>query len=834
MGPLKELLQVVALYPDRPALETPEGQVFTYKKFLEAIYREVDALAVLGVKPRSRVLLIETPSYSWAISVWAIWFSGATVVPVDERTPEARLQTIIDSVQPDLIWPCPVPMVAMSCAHKNSCVHKNQEAWLIHSSGSTGTPKGISVSFNGVDNLLQAQREAFASHTEARWMALLSPAFDASLSDLLVAHTSGACLVCTDLPLLQQPKLLVEEFTRRGITHADLPPSVVSRIPAEDIPESLETVVMGGEVCSPQAARDWSKKVNLVSVYGPTEATICTSMVQVTPDWDLPDIGHPFPGVQYRIVNDELQIAGPCLALGYTDTELTKKRFVDGWFLTGDRVCLVDGRYVYKGRMDRMVKLQGRLTHPEELEKVLMDHPSVTRASAWVSGDRLSCAVVGYVQVPVLRSWVQDHLPEWMQPAQIHPVDQLPETDSGKVALGSVQKLVPQTLLESVWSKALGRTVKATDDLDALGRDSFAVLEVLSQSTRLGLNLSPEAVSSAKTCTDMMTEEDQALTVQQIRDRVGPLPERADVPVYMKQKILVTGGNGNLGSALVPYLLKTGADVWILSRSGGPPDQDVIHVQGDITKPSFGLSDEEYMKLAGEVNTVVHLAANLNALASLDQLWAVNVEGTRNVLTFATLGLPKVVHHASTLAIFACSDMEPGALSVLDSLNPDSKVQGGYPQSKLAAEMLAEAYGAHIARFGLLVGEELDHILKNFVRGAKGKVFETPEIECNYTDMGEAAELYGWYIQAGTTGVDHIVSASNFTLGEVLCELEGYSPVDVELQDAIWSERVQAAPYDRHPSNLFLSTGWSWGGNVAGSESVDVKNLVQRAMGKYP
>ena len=116
----------------------------------------------------------------------------------------------------------------------------------------------------------------------------------------------------------------------RTITHADLPPSLLALLSPRDAPASLETIVIGGEVCPPAAVRAWASRVRLVSVYGPTEATVCTSLCICDPAWQRPLIGQPIPGVELAILDEagnpvepatpgELYIGGAGVALGYVD-----------------------------------------------------------------------------------------------------------------------------------------------------------------------------------------------------------------------------------------------------------------------------------------------------------------------------------------------------------------------------------------------------------------------------------------------------------------------------------------------------------------------------------
>src|SRR5438105_3237233 len=78
-----------------------------------------------------------------------------------------------------------------------------------------------------------------------RALACLSPAFEASISDVGTALLSGATLVLpADAP---SPTQLIEILRANAITHADLPPALLARVDPAALPPSFETVVIGGE-----------------------------------------------------------------------------------------------------------------------------------------------------------------------------------------------------------------------------------------------------------------------------------------------------------------------------------------------------------------------------------------------------------------------------------------------------------------------------------------------------------------------------------------------------------------------------------------------------------
>ena len=109
-------------------------------------------------------------------------------------------------------------------------------------------------------------------------------------------------------------------------------------------------------------------------------------------------------------------------------------------------------------------------------------------------------------------------------------------------------------------------------------------------------------------------------------------------PTTSRQTILLTGGAGVVGRALLPHL--RGHDVICLTHRTAPPD--VACVPGDLTRPDLGLEPEVYRRLVGSVTCVVHSAAVTN-LADPD-VELVNLVGTRRVCELVKDGGARLVH----------------------------------------------------------------------------------------------------------------------------------------------------------------------------------------------
>ncbi len=644
-------------------------QRLTYAEMWDRVERVAGGLARLGAGPETLVGLHFPKSPEYILGLLACWWAGAAFLPLDAALPEQRLQAYRQAARPDL--------EVSSLPHGQPLPRRAGElAYCICTSGSSGTPKAVEITHAGLIPMLEDQIKAFSLQPEKRVLWLLSMQFDASLSDIGTTLLSGATLV---FPPAQGS--LPDWLGRLRITHLDIPPALLHRYQPQDFPDCLEVLVAGGEPSDPERLKAWARRYRLLSVYGPTEATICTSWRKVDDSWDGPRLGQTLAAMEHRLgEEDELLIGGPGLFRGYRhQPELSRASCLelDGrrYYRSGDRVGPAgDGDFFFQGRLDRQVKVRGHRIELGEVEQACLAESGVERCVASVQEGELVLFYCGTLEAAGLRSALARRLPAWMLPTRLQSLAALPETPSGKADLSALRFL-----------------------------DSLRAMELAAQLQAQGNPVTPLQLLRGNPL-GMSSAEIEA-----------QLP--ADLPPWEAppwgQTVLLTGASGQLGGRLAQLLRSQGCRVLPLSRQARSG-----WLQADLSEPRLGLS--QYEQLAQEVDVVIHCAAEVNTVLPWDCLRAANLDCLPELVRFCQHGRPKSLHFASTLSVFVSTDFR-GKARCDDDLGAQRTIFGGYAQTKWAADRWLQRQRGpiHIYRYGLLVGDERDY-LRRFARGLRG------------------------------------------------------------------------------------------------------------------
>ncbi len=245
--------------------------------------------------------------------------------------------------------------------------------------------------------------------------------------------------------------------------------------------------------------------------------------------------------------------------------------------------------------------------------------------------------------------------------------------------------------------------------------------------------------------------------------------------------VLVTGGSGFLGSAVVRTLLARGSRVRALVRSSSPPDNlralDCETVAGDLT-------DQASLKAAMQgVRHLFHVAADYRFWArDPSVILRVNVDGTRSLMREAlSAGVERIVYTSSVAALRVA-----GATSPVDEtspLAPDEAI-GAYKRSKTLAEREVE---------GMILRDKLPAIIVNpttpigprdirptptgriLLDAARGRIPAFVDTGLNFAHVDDIAEGHLLAFEHGRIGERYILGGENVLLQDLLAAIAGLS-----------------------------------------------------------
>jgi acyl-CoA synthetase (AMP-forming)/AMP-acid ligase II len=278
-------------------------------------------------------------------------------------------------------------------------------AAILLSSGSTGRPKGVMHRHRTLLETAKAGQYIYG-HISAydSTVVMMAPSF-AAWTHLVFPYVLARAKIVFGAAF--EPAGFLDCVARERITMAPLVPTMWRMVLAADAGgrdlSSLRVAVFSGE---PGAKRDIERIrdricPNVFSIYLATEGGCAAGCLAVTHDLldrDKPEsIGKPVVGSDLRIVDPEggidaalapgeigeIVLSGASVAAGYwRDPQLTARRFVDGWWRSGDLgVMDSDGDVFLKGRLDNVINSGGIKVHAEEIELALLRHPAVAQAA---------------------------------------------------------------------------------------------------------------------------------------------------------------------------------------------------------------------------------------------------------------------------------------------------------------------------------------------------------------------------------------------------------------------------------------------------------------------
>ncbi|WP_230579561.1 non-ribosomal peptide synthetase, partial [Xenorhabdus bovienii] len=502
----------VAHNPDANAV-VYEDQTLSYGELNRRANRLAHHLIALGVRPDDRVAICVERSPKLVVGLLAILKAGGAYVPLDPAYPAERLAYMLDDAAPVVLLtqttlantltspistPVPTivldaqePAMAAQSAHNPDTqalgLTSRHLAYVIYTSGSTGLPKGVMVEHRGLINLIATQQDTLAINPSSRILQFASNSFDAGIWECGMALLAGACLHLAQRIHLLPGAALLNTLETHAITHVLLSPTALAAL--DTVPVTLQTLIVGGEACSPALVKRWAEGRRMVNAYGPTESTVCAAIYLCdSREEGAPPIGQPIANTRIYILDTqgqpvplgvagEIHIAGAGIARGYLNRpELTAERFLADPFSSAPDARMYktgdlgrwrpDGNIEYLGRNDFQVKLRGFRIELGEIEAQLVQCPGVREAVVLTREDepghkRLVAYLLpqsGVKLVPAeLRQQLSQHLAEYMLPSAFMTLDAFPLTPNGKLDRQALPAPDPSAIVARSYETPVGK-----------------------------------------------------------------------------------------------------------------------------------------------------------------------------------------------------------------------------------------------------------------------------------------------------------------------------------------------------------------------------------------
>lgn len=481
-------LEVIAKYENCTAF-CIDGESFTYRQFVQ---RVATIAAYLKGQGDQNVALIANDHLDTYASIFAIWFSGKTYVPLNPETPIERNKTIIDQVGINVTLDSTLTQswqsleldisVQLLNDYSQKSGFENQLAYIFYTSGSTGIPKGVMITKENVAGFVEAFWEMGYDITENdRCLQMFELTFDLSVMSYLIPLLRGASVYTIPKGRVKY-SYIYELMEEKELTIALMVPSILNYLRPyfdEILCPKMRYSLFCGEALRLDVTQEWAQclpNARIDNVYGPTEDTIFCTYYTFNREGPneayngILSIGKSMKG-NYAVVfgeddriserNEvgELCLAGVQLTPGYfNNNSLNKEMFFSTsyngsetrFYRTGD-LCILNesGNINYIGRKDFQVKIQGFRVELSEIElyaaQAMKENVAVVALATENTAGNYEIALIfesGETNITELKEYLKNKLPAYMIPTQYFFINPFPLNINGKVDRKKLKEII--------------------------------------------------------------------------------------------------------------------------------------------------------------------------------------------------------------------------------------------------------------------------------------------------------------------------------------------------------------------------------------------------------
>ena len=458
------------------------------EKFAKAVATTIIKTGLSG----QSVITFLPKSINCVAAFAGIVYSGNFYTPIDVSMPEARINKIINVLNPacvitngkfsaiikrtdfhgkiimiEDIDKTEIDEIAIRAIRQNTIA--TDPVYILFTSGSTGEPKGVIINHRNIIDYIDWAVDA-CHIDEHTIMGNQSPFhFDISTQDIYSCFKTSATLAIIPESYFMFPVKALEFIREHNINYLYWVPSAFINVSMKDALDKVDIscvkrIIFGGEVMPVKHLKKWQESIPgllAMNVYGPTEATVNITYYPIDREFgenELLPLGYPCGNTGLLILDDrnkriteplkkgELCVRGSCLSPGYwNNKEKTRKAFVQNplnkfyqetIYRTGDLVHYNE-RYelVFDGRKDFQIKHMGYRIELGEIETAAMSFPDIPICCCLYDDKekQIVLFVTGQIDSRKLIKDMKQVIPRYMLPNRIVSIETMPLNQSGKI-----------------------------------------------------------------------------------------------------------------------------------------------------------------------------------------------------------------------------------------------------------------------------------------------------------------------------------------------------------------------------------------------------------------
>ena len=451
------------------------NDIITYE---EAYYKVLELSNNLKKQGTSSIIIYGHKNINQFISILSCIVAKRCYIPIDLCTPTSRIKEIIKKTDTTLLIKNePIEINSIESLTVEEVNHKyknsnkeykqsNKYAYIIFTSGSTGNSKGVPITYQNLNNFINwiTKTKELKQCKNINILSQASFSFDLSVMDIYFSIYKKNTIIAIEDNSNNSLNNTLKTIKKEKINLPIMTPTFVKMLlldnnfNRENYPdinnmffcgECLETVVA-------KKIKERFSQVMLINAYGPTEATCCVTLTEITNNMlclDYLPVGRiSTSACKIEIENNEIILKGKSVFQGYLDINSDNyyKENNINCYKTKDLGYIKNDLLYCTGRLDNQIKYLGYRIELGDIENNLLKLKEI-REAVVVAKYKENTNIVKLIKAYIvlndninkeeIKEKLKKLLPHYMIPKVIEILDTIPVNNNGKYDRKKLSKL---------------------------------------------------------------------------------------------------------------------------------------------------------------------------------------------------------------------------------------------------------------------------------------------------------------------------------------------------------------------------------------------------------